>query len=215
MPSEHFWESGWHLWGFFFYSWSSSLSSHHRLTECICHRGRCRHRVRFCHQGRFRNWGHCRHCRRRCRQRRGRRPVCRCCCHFYQCHCLFQTGWEQLRRHRSQMGALSCPFICLSLSSVCHSLSYLARFLSEAFPCLGVSFLCLWLSLLWSYSRVSLGLLVGLVVSLETRMIETFFWPPSMLLDLSILLDPFPQAQVSGTLPGTLFRLLSAVSSPF
>ena len=209
MPSEHLWVSGWHLWGVFFYSCSSSLSSCHRLTVFICHRGRCHHLV-CC-----RNRGHCRHCHCRCQQRRGRPPVCRCCCHCHQCHCRFQTGREQLRFHRSQMGALGCPFVCLSLSSICHSLSYLTRFLSEAFPCSGVSFLFPWLSLLRSYSRVSLGLLVRLVVSTESRMLETFFRPPSMSLDLSILLDPFPQVQVSGTLPGTLFRCLSAVSSPF
>ena len=42
-------------------------------------------------------------------------------------------------------------------------------------------------------------------------MLDTFFRPPSMLLDLSILLDPFSQVQVSGTLPGTLLFPLSFI----
>ena len=78
-----------------------------------------------------------------------------------------------------------------------------------------VFFLFLWIYLLRSCSRVSLGLLVCLVVSLESRILKTFFRPPSMLLDLSILFHTFCQAQVYGTLPGTLFCCLSAVLCPF
>ena len=52
-------------------------------------------------------------------------------------------------------------------------------------------------------------------------MLETFFQPPSMSLDLSLLLHQFRQAELSGTvilsgtLPGTPFLRQSAVSIPF
>ena len=52
-------------------------------------------------------------------------------------------------------------------------------------------------------------------------MLETFFQPPSMLLDISLLDHQFCQAELSGTvilsgtLPGTPFLRLSAASSPF
>ena len=52
-------------------------------------------------------------------------------------------------------------------------------------------------------------------------MLDTFFQPPSMSLDLSLLLHQFLQAELSGTvillgtLPGTSFVPLSVVSSPF
>ena len=78
------------------------------------------------------------------------------------------------------MGALGCPSVCPSLYFVSPSLSFFARFPSEAFPCSGAYFLYVRLYLLRSFLRVSLGNLVCLVVSLESRMFKTFFWLPSI-----------------------------------
>ena len=138
-----------------------------------------------------------------------------------QCRWIFQYCSINFARHNcwgryiSQMGTLCCPFVCLSRFSFCHPVSSLARFLLEAFPSSGVSFHRLWLSLLRSFLRVSFGRLVRLVVSPESRMLETFFRPPSMSLDLSIMFHQFRQAEFLGTLPGTLFRRLSDVLSTF
>ena len=156
MPSEHLWEPGWHLWGFFFCCCSSFLFVHHRLTECNRRRGLCRHQGR-CHRGLYTHLCQGRRC---CRQRRGRPPGCRFRCHrhFHQCH----RGFKAVR---VQLSLWCWPFVWLSLPSFCHPLSSVARLLLEAFPSSGVSFLSLWLSLLRSYLRVSLGLLPLLSVA--------------------------------------------------